>query len=107
MTSRIAINDLGRHIRSTEDAVDTAVEKVIQSGWYIHGPEGEAFEREFADYCGVSSCVGVANGTDAIEIGLRALGVTHGSRVATVANAGFYTVTALIALGAEPVFVEV
>jgi aminotransferase EvaB len=107
MTSRIAINDLVRHTRATEYDVRPAIERVLQSGWYVLGYENEAFEREFAAYCGTDECIGVANGTDAIEIGLRALGVTSGSRVATVANAGFYTTTALGALGAEPVFVDV
>ncbi|MFI7706015.1 DegT/DnrJ/EryC1/StrS family aminotransferase [Nonomuraea sp. NPDC049480] len=104
---RILINDLARHARSTETAVQAAVERVLKSGWYVLGEEGESFEQDFADYCGTTHCVGVANGTDAIELGLRALGVGAGSRVATVANAGFYTTTALLALGAWPVFVDV
>lgn len=107
MVNQIAINDLGRHAASTHCAVHEAVERVLKSGWYILGREGEAFEREFAGYCGTKDCVAVANGTDAIELGLRALGVKQGSRVATVANAGLYTTTALIALGAEPVFIDV
>lgn len=107
MTSRIAINDLVRHTRATENDIRTAIERVLQNGWYVLGHENEAFEREFAAYCGTDECIGVANGTDAIEIGLRALGVTSGSHVATVANAGFYTTTALGALGAEPIFVDV
>ncbi|MFI7642186.1 DegT/DnrJ/EryC1/StrS family aminotransferase [Nonomuraea sp. NPDC049400] len=104
---RVLINDLVRHARSTQGAVQAAVERVLKSGWYVLGEEGESFERDFADYCGTAHCVGVANGTDAIELGLRALGVGAGSRVATVANAGFYTTTALLALGARPVFVDV
>ncbi|WP_218006841.1 DegT/DnrJ/EryC1/StrS family aminotransferase [Microtetraspora fusca] len=107
MADRIAVNDLRRHAISTETAVRTSVERVLNSGWYVLGQEVEAFEREFSDYCGVGHCVGVASGTDAIELGLRALGVGRGSRVATVANAGCYTTTALMALGAEPVFVDV
>ncbi|MEU7861910.1 DegT/DnrJ/EryC1/StrS family aminotransferase [Nonomuraea sp. NPDC049141] len=85
----------------------TAVERVLRSGWYILGKDGEAFERDFAEYCGTAHCVGVANGTDAIELGLRALGIGAGNRVATVANAGTYTTTALMAIGAHPVFVDV
>ena len=61
----------------------------------------------FADYCGVSHAVAVANGTDAIELALRATGVQRGDSVATVANAGFYATTALLAIGAEPVFVDI
>ena len=66
-----------------------------------------AFEAEFADYCGTAHCAGVANGTDALELALRAVGVAAGSRVATVANAGYYTCAALAALGASPVFVDI
>jgi dTDP-4-amino-4,6-dideoxygalactose transaminase len=104
---RIMINDLGRHASSTGPAVRTAVERVLRSGWYVLGKEGKAFERDFAEYCGTAHCVGVANGTDAIELGLRALGIDSGNRVATVANAGAYTTTALMAIGAHPVFVDV
>ncbi|MFC4172889.1 DegT/DnrJ/EryC1/StrS family aminotransferase [Microvirga sp. GCM10011540] len=107
MAMRVLLNDLGRHAASTEGPVRDAVDRVLKSGWYILGREGEAFEHEFAHYCGAQNCISVANGTDAIELGLRALGVGQGGRVATVANAGLYTTTALNALGAEPVFVEV
>jgi dTDP-4-amino-4,6-dideoxygalactose transaminase len=107
MAHPIAVNDLARQTLLTQNEVRSAVERVIQSGWFVLGRECEAFEREFADYCGVDQCIGVANGTDAIEIGLRALGIGPGSRVATVANAGFYTTTALMALGAEPIFIDI
>lgn len=107
MTNQVSINDLKRHAASTDAVVRDAIDRVLGSGWYILGREGEAFEREFADFCGTTDCIAVANGTDAIELGLRALGIGPGNRVATVANAGLYTTTALLALGAEPVFVEV
>ena len=84
-----------------------AVERVLASGWFILGPECAGFEREFADYCNVRSCVGVANGTDALELAFRALGLGPGKRVATVANAGCYASTALRAVGAKPVYVDV
>jgi dTDP-4-amino-4,6-dideoxygalactose transaminase len=103
----IGINNLGRHAEATAAEVQDAIRRVFDSGWYILGRECEAFEQEFADFCGVSHCVGLANGTDAIEMGLRALGIGPGKRVATVANAGFYTATALASIGAEPVFVDV
>ncbi|WP_457092917.1 DegT/DnrJ/EryC1/StrS family aminotransferase [Microvirga sp. P5_D2] len=107
MSTFIGINNLGRHATATAAEVQDAIGRVFQSGWYILGKECEAFEQEFAEFCGVSHCLGLANGTDAIEMGLRALGVGPGSRVVTVANAGFYTATALAAIGAEPVFVDV
>ena len=87
--------------------LNSATARVVDSGWYIFGDEGVSFEREFAAYCGTRACVGVANGTDGLEFALRAVGVAPGSRVATVANAGFYTSTALLAIGAAPVFVDV
>jgi dTDP-4-amino-4,6-dideoxygalactose transaminase len=90
-----------------EHALREAIERVMASRHYILGKEVDAFEHEFADYCGTRRCVGVANGTDALELALRALGLGRRSRVATVANAGYYTCTALDAIGAEPVFVDV
>jgi dTDP-4-amino-4,6-dideoxygalactose transaminase len=80
---------------------------VIGSGWFVLGRELEAFEAEFAAYCGAAHCIGVANGTDALELALRASGVGPGGRVLTVANAGAYSTTAIRAAGAEPVFVDI
>lgn len=107
MTSQILINDLRRHFESTSAVVQEAVERVLKSGWYVQGKENEEFEKEFAQFCGVEHCIGVANGTDAIELGLRALSIGGGSRVATVANAGYYTTTALNLIGAVPVYVDI
>ena len=88
-------------------ALENAAARVLASRRYVLGAEVVAFEREFAACCGTSECIGVANGTDALELALRAVGVTRGDRVATVGNAGYYTCTALSAIGAEPVFVDV
>ncbi|MEP7063561.1 MAG: DegT/DnrJ/EryC1/StrS family aminotransferase [Betaproteobacteria bacterium] len=88
-------------------ALSEAAARVIESRRYVLGPEVEQFEREFAAYCGSPHCVGVANGTDSIELALRAIGVTAGDRVVTTANAGGYTATALHAIGAQPLFVDV
>ena len=87
--------------------IDAAVARVLGSGTYIHGPELAAFERELASYLGAAGVAGVANGTDAIELGLRALGVGPGDKVATVANTVTATVSAIVATGAQPVFVEI
>ncbi len=87
--------------------IDAAVARVLASGTYIHGPELAAFEQEFAAYLGVGGVVGVANGTDAIELALRALGIGSADKVVTVANTVTATVSAIIATGAEPVFVDV
>ncbi|HYC71131.1 MAG TPA: DegT/DnrJ/EryC1/StrS family aminotransferase [Opitutaceae bacterium] len=87
--------------------IDAAVRRVLDSGRYILGPELEAFEREFAAYLGVAGAAGVANGTDALELALRALGIGPGDRVATVANSVSATAAAIVATGALPVFVEI
>jgi dTDP-4-amino-4,6-dideoxygalactose transaminase len=105
--SHIGINDLKRHAASTAEAVRDAVDRVLESGWYVLGRENEAFEEEFAQFCGVAHSIGLANGTDAIELGLRALSVGEGSHVVTVANAGYYTATALGSIGAIPVYADI
>jgi dTDP-4-amino-4,6-dideoxygalactose transaminase len=103
----IPFNDLRRQYDSIKPIVDEAIARVLASGWYILGPEVEAFENDFAAYCGTSYCVGVANGTDALEIGLRALGISAEDEVITVANAGMYSTTAIRAIGALPVFADI
>ncbi len=80
---------------------------VLESGRYVLGPEVEAFETEFAGYCGAVQCVGLANGTDALEIGLRALGVGAGDEVVVPAFTFFATAEAVAVLGATPVFCDV
>jgi dTDP-4-amino-4,6-dideoxygalactose transaminase len=80
---------------------------VIAAGQFVLGPEVEAFEREFADYLGVGHVVGVANGTDAITIALRALGVGPGDEVVVPAFTFYATAEAVADLGARPVFCDV
>jgi aminotransferase EvaB len=101
------INDLSARIACHQEQIKAAVERVIGSGWLVLGPEVKQFEAAFAAYVGAGDCISVANGTDAIELGLKALGVAAGERVATVANASMYTTTALLAIGAEPFFMDV
>jgi len=103
----IALNDLARHHAPLRAALDAAIARVQDRGHYILGPEVEAFEREFAAYCGAASCIAVANGTDALELALRALDIRAGDDVAAVANAGGYATTAIGAVGAMPVYVDV
>ena len=92
---------------AAQPEIDEAICRVLLSGTYILGPELVAFEREFADWIDATGAVGVANGTDAIELALRAVGIGPGDRVATVANTVTATVSAIVATGAEPVFVEI
>lgn len=81
--------------------------EVLSSNEHILGQKVVEFENRFAQYIGVNYCIGVGNGSDAITIALRALGVTKDDQVATVANAGFYTCASLIQIGAIPVFIDV
>ena len=103
----IALNDLSRHHAALRADLEAAMARVHDRGWYILGPEVEAFEREFAAYVGVAECVAVGNGTDALELALRALAIGSGDAVATVANAGMYATTAIRAAGAVPAYVEI
>jgi dTDP-3-amino-3,4,6-trideoxy-alpha-D-glucose transaminase len=80
---------------------------VADGGRYILGPEVEAFEREFADYLGVGHCVGVANGTDALTLALRALGVGPGDEVVMPSFTFYATAEAAVNLGARPVFCDI
>jgi aminotransferase EvaB len=107
MTTRIPLNDLARQNLLMRDDLTRAVGRVIERGWYVLGPAGADFEKAFAAYCGAEHAVGVANGTDALELALRAVGVNRGHKVATVANAGNYASTAIRAIGADPLYVDV
>jgi dTDP-3-amino-3,4,6-trideoxy-alpha-D-glucose transaminase len=89
------------------DRIGDAVDRVARSGRYILGPEVEAFEREFAAYLGVRHCVGVANGTDALTIALRALGVGPGDEVVMPSFTFYATAEAAIVMGATPVFCDI
>jgi len=103
----IEIFDLRRQLAPHADALEAKVIEVMRRGRYILGEEVIGFEREFADYCGVPHALGVANCTDALELALRTLHVGAGDRVVTVANAGGYTSTATLAIGAEPLYVDI
>ncbi len=103
----IPLNDLSRAATRDSEQLNRAVERVTKSGWYALGPEVASFEGAFAAYVGVTDCIGVGNGTDALTVSLLALGIGPGSRVANCANAGFYGTSAIRAVGAQPVFVDV
>src|ERR687892_1578390 len=89
------------------DRLTEAIDRVARSGRYILGPEVEAFERDFAAYLGVRHCVGVANGTDALTIALRALGVRPGDEVVLPSFTFYATAEAALAAGAQPVFCDI
>jgi len=87
--------------------IDAAVHRVLESGWYLQGPELASFEQAFAAYLGVRHAVGVGNGTDALELALRACGAGPGDLVFTVSHTAVATVAAIELAGATPVLVDV
>lgn len=93
--------------QSYQVEIEAAVLRVLQSNRYILGAEVEALEKEFAEYIGVENAIGVANGTDALELALRALGIGCGDEVITVSHTAVATVAAIEAAGAVPVLVDV
>ncbi len=104
---KVAFLDLARQNASLATELDSAYRRVSASGRYLFGPELEAFEGELAAWLGVRHAVGVASGTDALEIALRALGVAEGERVATTAFTAVATINAIESAGAVPVLFDV
>jgi dTDP-4-amino-4,6-dideoxygalactose transaminase len=98
--------ELGAGYRELKSEIDAAVERVLASGWYILGPEVEAFEAEWAEYCHAKHAVGVANGLDALILALRALEIGPGDEVIVPSNTYIATWLAVTAVGARPVPVE-
>jgi len=96
-------------LRPGEDAaaVRAAIDRVIARGWFVLGPEVDAFEAEFASACGASHAIGVGNGTDAIALLLRAIDVKPGDEVIVPALTAAYTGLAVLLAGATPVFADV
>jgi dTDP-4-amino-4,6-dideoxygalactose transaminase len=88
-------------------AVEAAIKRVVERGWFILGPELESFEREFADACGARYAAGVGTGTDAIAIALRAIGIGPGDEVITSPLSAAYTALAIMMAGARPVFADI
>jgi len=99
--------DLRLAVARYRDEIDRAIASVLDRGWFVLGPEVEAFEEEFARYLGVRHCVGVASGTDALHLALRASGVGPGDLVFTVSHTAVATVAAIELTGAVPVFVDI
>ena len=98
--------DLQAQYRSIKSEVDAAIQRVLDTSAFILGREVESFERAFAEYVGASFCVGVSNGTAAIQLALTACGVGAGDEVIVPANTFFATAEAVSTAGATPVFVD-
>jgi dTDP-4-amino-4,6-dideoxygalactose transaminase len=105
-TVSVPFLDLAAAYDELRDELDAAYQRVMQNGWFILGPEVEAFEREFAEYCGVSECIGVGNGLEALTLMLRALEIGPGDEVIVPGNTYIATWLAVSHVGATPVPVE-
>lgn len=92
--------------RELDSQLRAAFDRVFTRSWYIEGAEDAAFEKAFAEFCGVRGCVGVGNGLDALMLALKALGVGEGDEVIVPSNTYIATALAVTYVGATPVFVE-
>lgn len=106
-TDPIPLVDLKAAHAEVADEIDSGIRRVLADTAFIKGPEVAAFEREFAEFCGAAHCVGVANGTDAIELALRAVDVPADGEVILPANTFVATAAAVVRAGARPVFADV
>lgn len=107
MTTEIPFIDLGAARRDLGGALEAAVARTVESDWYLLGEELERFEAEFAEYCGVRHCVGVASGLSALELTLRAAGIGPGDEVIVPAYTFVASWLAVHNTGATPIGVEV
>jgi dTDP-4-amino-4,6-dideoxygalactose transaminase len=103
----ILMNDFKTEPLALKRAMHDAVARVLDSGWFVLGAEGQAFETAWAQTCGVPYAMGVGNGMDAIEIALRACGVGAGDEVITTSMTAFATVLAIVRAGATPVLADI
>ena len=92
---------------SNQEEINSAIQNVLDSGWYILGKEVENFEQEFATYNGVRHSVGVGSGTEALHIALRALDIGPGDEVITTSHTAVATASAIVLSGAKPIFVDI
>ncbi len=106
-TRAIPIASASAQYATIKNEIDAAVHRVLDSGWFILGAEVEAFEREFAAYCGVAHAIGVGNGTDALMLALKALDIGPGDEVITAPMTAAFGAFAITMNGAIPVFVDI
>lgn len=103
----ISFVDLKAQYNTIKDEIDEAIQSVIDETAFIKGKYVERFEKEYAEKYGVKHCISVANGTDAIYVSLKALGIGPGDEVITVANSWISTSETISQAGAKPVFVDI
>lgn len=103
----ILFNNFKRQYKNIKEEIDSAIKRVLESGWFILGKEVRNFELEFAKYIGVYYCMGVASGTNAITLSLVSLGIGLGDEVITTNLTAFPTITGIMQSGATPVVVDI
>lgn len=103
----IVMNDFKKEYLFHKDSILKAVTETLESGWYILGKQVEEFEKDFASYIGTQYAIGVANGLEALQISLMALGVGKDDEVLTVSNSAVATTLAITNVGAKPVFIDI
>ena len=103
----VPFNDLSRGWLANSEEVQEACRRVTESGHYIHGPEHAAFEVELAEFLGAAQAIGVASGTDALYLALKAIGCERGTKIIAAANAGGYTSIVAAAIGCEVIYCDV
>lgn len=104
---KVPFLDLKAEYAELRDEILPTLDRVCQHADFVQGPEVEAFEKEFADFCGTKHCVALSNGTSALHLGLLALGVQPGDEVITTPNTFIATAEAITYCGARPVFVDI
>jgi dTDP-4-amino-4,6-dideoxygalactose transaminase len=107
MSERIPFADLGSLTRQVRGEVDRAWAEILDEGWFVRGPQVGQFEEQWARFCGTDYALGVANGTDALTLTLRAMGVGRHDDVVVPANTFVATVEAVVLVGARPRFADV
>ena len=107
MTKHIPLVGLFDQYQTIKPEIDAAIQNIITSSAFVGGDEVRRFEKEFAAYCEAKACVGVGNGTDALYLTLRALGIGPGDEVITVAHTFIATSEAISMTGATPIFIDV
>lgn len=105
--NEIKVWDYIKEYKREKAEIFSSVKEVLDSGWLILGEKVKKFENEYSKYCNVKYGIGVANGTDAIFLALKALGIEKDDEVITVSNTAIPTVSAIVSTGAKPVFVDI
>lgn len=106
MKNLIKFNDFNKEVKTHQREFNTAIKRVLKSGWFILGEEVEKFENEFANYLGGKYCIGVGNGLGALQISLMSLGIGKGDEVITTPISAVATTLAILAVEGTPVFVD-